>query len=465
MAYDEYSCETFCSKCACGQGIVQYNRRYMYNEWGHKHVYNTPIEIMCSDCSRDYHCEEEGTSVYLVPNDCTIPQNQPTYVGRFSLDIEEETVSRCSKEELDVALADMTAPRRRYIKNLENRDAGWFANKMWENTGKKALPPIIDKLRSIIDRYDDISLRCQQKQRIKERYLQEQAEFDKKYHDVMSRSVNLSFLLSATQHSAKHEEALLFWERYRDEHNEEELADLEMDLTFEKDFSGLLWDSYHIVKCTDSQFVMRPESWLPSKNKLTKKYLCKCVLCGQEEEYIAVDFCIKQKFGMEYYPVPCCPCHKVSSFEAKTMDILNRQGISYIREMTFVNLVGDTGKPLRFDFALFKKRSNEGSPVIDLIIELQGPHHYEIGYYDEEGDYVTEELSGNEQLTAQRRLERQKRYDQMKREYCAKNGIRIEYINHTSTDYTSLKKRIKKILEENKYEWVPENDNLNIYAL
>ena len=464
MAYEEYSRETFSSECACGKSVVKYSRRYMYNDWGHDHVYNTPFEIVCLDCGQKYHCEEDGMSVFLVPNGCTIPRDRPTDGGSSILDIEEETVSRCSHQELKTAFADMTAPKRRYIKDLKNGDAIWFADEIWRISGKKSLSPIISRLRGIIERYDDIYLRFQKKQRIKERYFQEQAEFDKKYHAVMSISTKLSFSLSETQHSTKHEAALSFWERYREEHAEEELADLEMDLTFEKDFSGLSWESYQIIKCTDSQFVLKTQSWLPSKNKLTKKYLCKCVLCGQEVEYTAVDFCIKQKFGMEYYPVPCCTCHNVSSFEAKTMDILNRQGISYIRELTFADLVGDAGKPLRFDFALFKKHSDEGSAIIDLIIELQGPHHYETGYYDEDGDYITEELFANEKWTAQRRFERQTRYDQMKREYCAKNGIRIEYIKYTSTDYSSLENRIRKILEESGYEWVPEQDKLNTWV-
>ena len=463
MAYEEYSRETFSSECACGKGVVQYSRRYMYNDWGHDHVYNTPFEIVCANCSQGYHCEEEGFSVYLVPNGSDIPRNPPTYCSSFILDIEEMTVSRCSQEELKTAFADMTAPKRRYIKNLTNRDAEWFAEQMWQLTGKKSLAPISSRLRDIIERYDNIYVQVQQKQKIKEKYIQEQVEFDKRHRDVMLRSKKLLFSLAEIQHSSKHEAALLFWERYKEEHSEE-VADLEMDLTFEIDFSGLSWDSYNVVKCIDSQFVLKVDSWLPSKNKLTKKYLCKCVLCGQEVEHTAVDFCIKQKFGMEYYPVSCCSCHKVSSFEAKTMDILNYQGISYIREMTFANLVGDTGKPLRFDFALFKKYSDKTSAIIDLIIELQGPHHYETGYYDEDGDYITEELSANEQWTAQRRLERQTRYDQMKREYCAKNGIRIEYIKYTSTDYSSLENRIRKILEESGYEWVPEQDKLNTWV-
>lgn len=462
MAYEEYSREIFSSECACGKGVVQYSRRYMYNDWGHDYVYNTPFEIACANCSQGYHFEEVDFSVYLVPNGCSIPQNPPTYCSSFILDIEEKAVSRCSQEELKTAFADMTAPKRRYIKNLGNRDAIWFAREIWQRSGKKSLAPIISRLRDIIEQYDDIFIRYQQKQRIKEKYLQEQAEFDKSCRDVMSRSKKLSFSLAEIQHSSKHKAALLFWERYKEEHSEE-VADLEMDLTFEIDFSGLSWDSYQVVKCIDSQFVLRTDSWHPSKNKLTKKYLCKCVLCGQEVEHTAVDFCIKQKLGLEYYPVSCCSCHKVSSFEAKAMDILNRQGISYIREKTYENLVGDTGEPLRFDFALFKKHTDEGLAAIDLIIELQGPHHYEPGYYDEDGDYITEELSANEQLAAQRNYERQIRHDQMKLEYCAKNGIRIECIKYTSADYSSLKKRIRKILEESGYEWVPEQDKLNIW--
>ena len=55
-----------------------------------------------------------------------------------------------------------------------------------------------------------------------------------------------------------------------------------------------------------------------------------------------------------YYLDKCCSCHEVSSFEAKTMDILDQLGITYIREKSFDGLVGDSGRGLRFDFVLSK---------------------------------------------------------------------------------------------------------------
>lgn len=46
---------------------------------------------------------------------------------------------------------------------------------------------------------------------------------------------------------------------------------------------------------------------------------------------------------------------------------------------------------MRFDFALYKFCEKSGTPKIDLVIELQGSHHYKKGYYDEFGDYITDD--------------------------------------------------------------------------
>lgn len=58
--------------------------------------------------------------------------------------------------------------------------------------------------------------------------------------------------------------------------------------------------------------------------------------------------------------------------EIKIADILDSNGINYEREYTFPDLVTKSGRPLRFDFAVF---DDEGE--IDFLIEFQGIQHYE----------------------------------------------------------------------------------------
>ena len=152
-----------------------------------------------------------------------------------------------------------------------------------------------------------------------------------------------------------------------------------------------------------------------------------------------------------------CGCHEVSSFEAKTMDILNQLGIIYIREKSFDGLVGDYGKNLRFDFVLSKSVDETGKPVFDLAIELQGPHHYKRGYYDEFGTYVTDDNSDNKSVND--RFERQLKYDGKKKEYCQQHGISLECIKYTaSNDIERLEKMLRNILKQHGYRYFVESE-------
>lgn len=457
MAYEDYAIEIFHAACACGRGIVRYSKRYLYNDWGHGQVVHTPIEIVCDCCRDQYHIENiDGLTDYLVPNGMYIPQNQPIRFD-FIFDLNEETVSRYSKDELLDMLADMKAPKHRFIKQLENHGSRWFADKIVASSGKKSLAPIIRSLQEIIENYDGIFISYEQKQKKKDIYMMEVAKYEKEFRHVMSHSKQLSFALHSTWHSPKHKAALRFRDKYAEEHPEEKLSDLEVDLTFEVDYTNLFWDTYQIIRCTDSQYLYKANGWLSTRNKLTKKYLCRCSLCGQTAEYAAVDFQIKQHFDQAYQPTPCCSCHTVTSFEAKAMKILNANGISYIREKTFDGLVGDAGKLLRFDFALYRQCSPEGVPCIDLIIELQGPHHTIAGYYDEDRDYITDDNSEEGQRKATQQFERQLRYDKRKQEYCSSHGIRLECIEDQSS-YACLEKKILTILHDSDYKCMPRAD-------
>ena len=61
---------------------------------------------------------------------------------------------------------------------------------------------------------------------------------------------------------------------------------------------------------------------------------------------------------------------KSSRGEIKICDILDKAGLVYQEEYIFPDLVSSSGRPLRFDFAVF---DDEGE--LDFLIEYQGIQH------------------------------------------------------------------------------------------
>ena len=57
--------------------------------------------------------------------------------------------------------------------------------------------------------------------------------------------------------------------------------------------------------------------------------------------------------------------------EIKIYDILTDADIPFVEEKEFPGLVGKSGRPLRFDFAVLDDNGN-----IDFLIEAQGRQHY-----------------------------------------------------------------------------------------
>lgn len=110
-------------------------------------------------------------------------------------------------------------------------------------------------------------------------------------------------------------------------------AQVYYDLLLKKDFVDLYWDSYFIKECTDSQHLSLYKSQYGTpKITIAKKYSCVCQICGKKTEILSSDFKIRYNDEYGFYPEICCPCHTVSSFEAKTIDILNQLGVAYIRK-------------------------------------------------------------------------------------------------------------------------------------
>lgn len=93
---------------------------------------------------------------------------------------------------------------------------------------------------------------------------------------------------------------------------------------------------------------------------------------------------------------------KASMGEIKIHDILTFNNMNFKEEYSFPDLVSNSGRPLRFDFAVFDDDGN-----VDFLIEFQGEQHYEPrGKF---GGVVG--------------LRKQQYNDMLKREYCKKHDI------------------------------------------
>ena len=98
---------------------------------------------------------------------------------------------------------------------------------------------------------------------------------------------------------------------------------------------------------------------------------------------------------------------KASRGEIKIHQILTESGLAFSEEYSFPDLVSTTGRPLRFDFAVFNDDEE-----IEFLIEFQGIQHYQAK--DKFGGY-----SG---------LRKQQYNDMRKREYCTAHNIPLVII-------------------------------------
>ena len=101
---------------------------------------------------------------------------------------------------------------------------------------------------------------------------------------------------------------------------------------------------------------------------------------------------------------------RASRGEIKIEEILQQAGLHFEEEYIFPDLLSSSGRPLRFDFAVF---DDDGD--IDFLIEYQGIQHYEAK--SKFGGY-----SG---------LRKQQYNDMKKREYCQKHNLRLIAIPYT----------------------------------
>ena len=108
---------------------------------------------------------------------------------------------------------------------------------------------------------------------------------------------------------------------------------------------------------------------------------------------------------------------RASRGEIKIEEILQQAGLHFEEEYIFPDLLSSSGRPLRFDFAVFDDNGD-----LEFLIEYQGIQHYEPK--SKFGGYTG--------------LRKQQYNDMKKREYCAKHGIpliAIPYWDEGRLDY------------------------------
>lgn len=113
---------------------------------------------------------------------------------------------------------------------------------------------------------------------------------------------------------------------------------------------------------------------------------------------------------------------RASRGEIKIEEILTNAGLSFTEEYIFPDLVAESGRPLRFDFAVFDDNGD-----IDFLIEYNGIQHY-----------FPKSLYGGK-----KGLFRQQHNDARKRQYCAEHGytlVVIPYWNDQFINYDYIMK-------------------------
>jgi len=106
--------------------------------------------------------------------------------------------------------------------------------------------------------------------------------------------------------------------------------------------------------------------------------------------------------------------------EIKIVDILTVAGVNFKEEYSFPDLVSSSGRPLRFDFAVFDDNGD-----LDFLIEFQGIQHYE----------------AKSKFGGSKGLYQQKYNDTQKRKYCQEHGytlVTVPYWDLNILDYDYL---------------------------
>lgn len=101
---------------------------------------------------------------------------------------------------------------------------------------------------------------------------------------------------------------------------------------------------------------------------------------------------------------------RASRGEIKIEEVLQKAGLVFEEEYSFPDLVSTSGRPLRFDFAVF-----DDEHELMFLLEYQGIQHY----------------SPKSKFGGYTGLRKQQYNDMKKKEYCQKHGIILLEIPYT----------------------------------
>ena len=247
-----------------------------------------------------------------------------------------------------------------------------------------------------------------------------------KYYKCQCRCGQIHFL----------DKSRFLWKRHRycsndcgikKKHNQNILDSYERvkDESYDKKLLNTFFESLEIIECVNDEYEKLYSYHDKRKKgggtyKVYKIYKCRCYLCGKEYEIISSQFEIKNDtYGSNatkgYYCNACCDCHKISSFQWRTIELFHKYNVNYRVEVSFPGLYGIGKKnQLRYDFAIYDKDGN-----IKYLIECQGEQHYK----------PLKEFGGNYQYNVQ------KENDNLKREYADKNMIKLIEIPYKCNTY------------------------------
>lgn len=110
-----------------------------------------------------------------------------------------------------------------------------------------------------------------------------------------------------------------------------------------------------------------------------------------------------------------------SRLELKVEMVLEEAGFDFTTEYIYPDLVASSGRPLRFDFAVFDEDGN-----VDFLVECQGSQHYQV----KNGNYA--------------KLKAQKYNDTQKRMYCYKHNIPLVFVDFHEIHSITLEEIMKR---------------------
>ena len=110
--------------------------------------------------------------------------------------------------------------------------------------------------------------------------------------------------------------------------------------------------------------------------------------------------------------------NKTSKGEQKVINLLRRGGIKFEREVTFQDLNGNSGVPLRFDFGIYQNKK------LVALIEIDGIQHYQYT------PYFHKTIMG---------FKKQKEWDRRKNKYCLMHNIPLIRIPYWTIEDLTLK--------------------------